>query len=175
MKGPVETDFFVPNMISEVLQINEKDIPAKKKTAKERTRFSQKDEHRQRSECSEKTPGKGKEEALRINSGWSRLKSGRDFERVFARGRFIKDGSFIIYYIPRTKEGVRIGICTGKALGNAVKRNRIKRQIREILRQLEYECGDTDLVIVARKSILDKDFLFKYEALKRLLPRALLK
>lgn len=86
-----------------------------------------------------------------------------------------KSGSFIIYCIPGNTKSTRVGICTGKSLGNAVKRNRLKRQIRQALRNLEFECGDKDIAIVARKSVLERDFHFISRDLKGLLAKALLK
>lgn len=46
---------------------------------------------------------------------------------------------------------MRIGITTGKKLGNAVERNRCRRIIRAAFQQLEGECcGGWDIVFVAR-------------------------
>ncbi len=85
----------------------------------------------------------------------------------------VKNSGFVIYTAPGRYEGLRIGICAGKSLGNAVKRNRLKRQIREIIRQLKKECVNRDMVIIARKGILDKDFSYMKQSLEVLVSRAL--
>jgi ribonuclease P protein component len=49
---------------------------------------------------------------------------------------------------------VRLGITVGKKVGNAVKRNRIKRLLREYFRlNRDAFRGSTDIVIIARKDI----------------------
>jgi ribonuclease P protein component len=96
------------------------------------------------------------------------LKSGSDFEKVFTRGKIFKTDNFILYYHPGHTQGIRIGICVGKSLGSAVIRNRLKRQIREIVRQLDLICNNCDIVIVARRSLVDREFTHIYESLLRL-------
>jgi ribonuclease P protein component len=100
------------------------------------------------------------------------LKSKSDFEKVFARGTLIKTENFILYHYPGHSQGIRVGICVGKSLGSAVKRNRLKRQIREVIRKLEFHCDNLDIVIVARKSLVDSSFIHIYESLLRLFLKA---
>ena len=61
-------------------------------------------------------------------------------------------------YALRNRYGVmRIGITTGKKLGNAVERNRCRRIIRAAFRQLEGECcGGWDIVFVARHKTVSR-------------------
>lgn len=90
---------------------------------------------------------------------WSSLKSDRNFDLVFKRGRFTKTENFILYHIPENSvDHVRIGICVGKSLGKAVIRNRLKRQIREALNELEPRENSSDIVIIARKRLLGNSF-----------------
>lgn len=62
---------------------------------------------------------------------------------------------FVIYAIE--KEGqthFRVGLSVGKKIGNAVKRNDIKRKIRHVLIELDQEDKvreDIDFVVIARK------------------------
>lgn len=79
------------------------------------------------------------------------LKLNKDFRRVYYRGK--KDaGSCLVTYILRNNTGgTRIGITSGKKIGNAVKRNRARRLIRAAFCACEDRlCGSYDIVFVAR-------------------------
>lgn len=62
------------------------------------------------------------------------IKSNRDFSFLFKRGQCIVTYGFICYFRPRRAGSNRLGIVTGKKVGNAVKRNRSRRIIREAFR-----------------------------------------
>ena len=64
-----------------------------------------------------------------------RLKESRDFAVIKAQGRS-QSGRYFVLALLRD-EGLadfRFGLITGKRLGNAVVRNRLRRQMREIIR-----------------------------------------
>lgn len=75
----------------------------------------------------------------------------RDFRRLYTRGKSVV-GRTLVTYAGRNREGcVRIGITTGKKVGNAVLRNRSRRIIREAFRTLAPRIKKgTDLIFVAR-------------------------
>ena len=55
--------------------------------------------------------------------------------------------------------GPRVGLTTGKVLGKAVERNRIKRRLRDIVRRrVTIIEADLDIVLHPRKSVLTMDF-----------------
>ncbi|MES2219422.1 MAG: ribonuclease P protein component [Acidobacteriota bacterium] len=55
--------------------------------------------------------------------------------------------------------GPRIGLTAGRVLGNAVARNRIKRRMRQAIRQAHTELtADVDVVLHPRKTVLDAEF-----------------
>ena len=57
-----------------------------------------------------------------------------DFLECFARGRKKSSANFLIFYQNRRTDHPRIGITVSKKVGNAVRRNRIKRLLREFFR-----------------------------------------
>ena len=65
-----------------------------------------------------------------------RLSRSRDFDAVYRHGRSVSTRFLTLYWFPRPSEPgeARLGLAVPKAVGNAVVRNRIKRQLREIWR-----------------------------------------
>lgn len=62
------------------------------------------------------------------------IKSNRDFNFLFKKGESVVTYGFVCYMRPRRGGTNRLGIVTGKKVGNAVKRNRARRIIREAFR-----------------------------------------
>ncbi len=95
------------------------------------------------------------------------LKSNRDFQRAYRRGKTAAASSLALYCRRNQTAQSRLGITTSKKVGKAVVRNRIRRRIRAIYRLHETELkAGYDLVIVARVRAatatyaqLEKDFL----------------
>ena len=55
--------------------------------------------------------------------------------------------------------GPRVGLTAGRVLGNAVERNRIKRRMRQAIRQAQMELtADVDVVLHPRKTVLEAEF-----------------
>jgi ribonuclease P protein component len=71
--------------------------------------------------------------------------------------------------------GSRVGLTAGRVLGNAVERNRIKRRMRQAIRQAQAELtADVDVVLHPRKTLLaaefseiERDVLRAFRAVKR--------
>lgn len=85
------------------------------------------------------------------------IKSNRDFTYLFKKGESVVCYAFVCYIRPRRAGKNRLGIVTGKKVGNAVKRNRSRRIIREAFRLLEPIIKENtdkryDFVFVARSS-----------------------
>lgn len=66
-----------------------------------------------------------------------RLHNAQEFHRVFREGRKYYSEQILVVWLTTEEQCTRYGIVTGKKFGNAVKRNRIKRRIREILRWVD--------------------------------------
>jgi ribonuclease P protein component len=69
-------------------------------------------------------------------------------------------------------ETTRIGLATGRKLGGAVVRNRVRRRLREVLRAMapSFQPG-WDVLIIARPAIVEADHRTLVETLRRLLQR----
>lgn len=90
-----------------------------------------------------------------------RLSRSRDFDAVYRLGRSVSTRALTLHWFPRDDdpEGTpRLGLAVPKAVGNAVDRNRVKRQLRETWRELE-AAGEIrpgrDYVLFARPGIAE--------------------
>lgn len=92
-----------------------------------------------------------------VAAGWEKmkktvpLKKNNDFVRIYKKGAFFP-GKYIVIYVLKNRTGInRLGITAGKKVGKSVRRNRIKRLIRESYRYYEPFIPDgLDIVFVAR-------------------------
>lgn len=78
-----------------------------------------------------------------------RLRARADFSRVMRRGRRARHALLQLVSLQTDMEASRVGFSVGKQVGGAVVRNRVKRRLRMIVRELDWVPGH-DLVIVAR-------------------------
>ena len=79
------------------------------------------------------------------------LKLNGDFRRLYNRGKAVTNPALVMYYMKNRAGICRIGITTGKKIGNAVERNRSRRIIREAFRAVIKDVdGSYDFVFVAR-------------------------
>jgi ribonuclease P protein component len=65
--------------------------------------------------------------------------------------------SFVVFVLPNASDAIRFGLTTPRKLGKAHERNRIRRRVREMLREVVCRPG-TDIVINPRRSALGRDF-----------------
>ena len=78
-----------------------------------------------------------------------RLKKQADFQKLFGRGKRAFSPSLTLLYRPSDR--LRMGISIGKKHGKAVKRNRIKRLLREAFRlEAEHIKGKYSIVLVPK-------------------------
>lgn len=81
----------------------------------------------------------------------------------------------VLIALPNASQQTRFGIVTSRALGGAVIRNRSKRQIRAAIQPLlNSTVSGWDIVIIARKRLVDATFKDLSTAIAKLLRKALL-
>lgn len=80
-----------------------------------------------------------------------RVRSSGDFRRCY-NGIRAGDAHLLVFAIRNEKENTRVGVSVSKKHGNAVKRNRKKRLLRETYRGLQHDLPQGfDLVLVPRQ------------------------
>ena len=79
------------------------------------------------------------------------LKQNHEFRRLYNKGKSAVSPYFVIYCRRTGRPENRLGITTGVKLGNAVKRNRARRRLREGYRLASPRLSQGwDIILVAR-------------------------
>jgi ribonuclease P protein component len=85
-----------------------------------------------------------------------RILKRREFIALSQSGRRIQNEHFIAIFSPNQLGRSRIGITVTKKVGTAVKRNRIKRLVREHFRlNRHYLSGHWDINVIAKRQAVD--------------------
>ena len=96
-----------------------------------------------------------------------------EFNRAYRRGENFVDRCVVLYVIKNRYGHARFGITASKKVGNAVKRNRARRVIRESIRQLNIDRNQSiDIILVARSKTPYVKQQVVYSQLKELCEKA---
>ena len=80
-----------------------------------------------------------------------RLTHRREFQAVFAGKARVERGPLVLHAIPNELGRLRLGLSIGRRVGNAVRRNRLKRMIREAFRTSRPGmAGPYDVIVSAK-------------------------
>ncbi|MCF8010175.1 MAG: ribonuclease P protein component [Clostridiales bacterium] len=87
------------------------------------------------------------------------LKKNKEYKRVINKGYSVVNKKIVLLSLKNNYDSARFGFSISKRIGNAVKRNRLRRLFKEICRlnMDSFEPG-YNYVIIARKGIKDCDF-----------------
>ena len=89
----------------------------------------------------------------------NRIKDNQEFVSTVRKGNVLKHSPFIVHFIKNEKNVCRIGLSVSKKIGNAVIRNRVKRQTRAMCDSLvNYTSHTFDVVIVIKAEFLNNSF-----------------
>jgi ribonuclease P protein component len=97
------------------------------------------------------------------------LRSKRDFAALQGASRSRANPLLIVRFRRNDIGRDRFGISTGKRLGGAVVRNRVRRRIRETLRGMDRTTTGWDVLVVARPASAAASYVELREALERLM------
>jgi ribonuclease P protein component len=85
----------------------------------------------------------------------ARLTLRREFLAVQARGRKIHSGAYVVLALRNELGRPRLGVTVSSRTGNAVKRNLVKRWVREAFRGAWRDLPAVDLVVIARPAAVE--------------------
>ena len=77
-----------------------------------------------------------------------RLLHKADFDRVFAQGRRVFARGLVLHALPSPTGRARLGLVTSRRFGDAVRRNRARRLVREAFRLDQAGLPPLDLVVL---------------------------
>ncbi len=101
------------------------------------------------------------------------LRGGSDFQRVWDNGKSWSTPVLILRAYANGTDENRFGYVVGKKVGNAVRRNRAKRLMREAVRcRLDRMRKGWDVILIARREAEDAEFAVVDTAVENLFQRA---
>ncbi len=97
-----------------------------------------------------------------------------EFQEIISKKQFRRNSDFKVYYYTKRLDEARVGILITKKHGNAVVRNKIKRQVREIVTKVLKFDEEYDFVITITKNYDINEFERYQKSLTTLLKKILL-
>ncbi|MCY4261820.1 MAG: ribonuclease P protein component [Candidatus Dadabacteria bacterium] len=88
-----------------------------------------------------------------------KIKTSRDFRTIFSQGSRIYSENFILYTKTNSFGFPRLGVSAGRKVSPlSVRRNRIKRVLREVFRKNKPVFYSNDVVFVVKNDVSNKKF-----------------
>lgn len=101
-----------------------------------------------------------------------RLQKKREFQKVFDEGRKFTNKELHAFAMPNGTDSSRLGLVVGRKVGNAVRRNRIKRILREAFRLNKgLLSSGVDLVLIPRPGLTSPALSIIEDEFKKLLSK----
>ena len=83
-----------------------------------------------------------------------RLRSGRDFDRVYGQKQRASDDLLLIYMAKSDVPWSRVGFSVGRKHGNSVQRHRLRRLLREAFRLSQHDLpAGWDFVLIPKQDV----------------------
>jgi ribonuclease P protein component len=87
------------------------------------------------------------------------LTASPEFERVYRGGSVYRGRLFSVHVLANTTGKLRLGLSVSKKVGSAVKRNKVRRRLKEVFHSsAERLSGNLDFVISARPAAAEATF-----------------
>lgn len=99
----------------------------------------------------------------------NRIRKNNDFKKVISKHHILKSSEYTIYSDKNDLGYVRVGVSVSSKLGNAVIRNRLKRQTKNMLKDLIKLDQSNDIVIIIREGFKQNTYQQNFDSLKKLL------
>ena len=88
----------------------------------------------------------------------NRIRKSREFQSIMSEKHYASSAGVVIYVAPRKLDHARFGISVSKKMGNAVQRNKFKRQLRMMLQEMDVTSARYDAIVIARRQFSVQSF-----------------
>lgn len=100
------------------------------------------------------------------------IKKSEDFDKIINQGKNFKNEYYRIFILPKEENIPKMGLAIGKSVGNAVKRNYVKRKLRAIISNNKFLFKNNyNYIIMVRKAFLTDEYKNLEKGLKELLEK----
>ena len=100
-----------------------------------------------------------------------RIKKSEEFQSMIKQHKHLASNLFVVYYKEKEEERNRVGISVSKKMGNAVVRNKLKRQVRMMVQEIGCLESDVDILILVRKAYLANTYDINKKGLETLVKK----
>lgn len=100
-----------------------------------------------------------------------RVKKSQEFSEIMNYKKFYNSNVMTLYVKPKKEEINRVGLSVGKKIGNAVIRNKVKRQVRMMVQETYTFEENFDTIILIRKKFTEESYDSNKKVLEMLLKK----
>lgn len=100
-----------------------------------------------------------------------RVKKSQEFSEIMNYKRYYNSDVMTLYVKPKKVETNRVGLSVGKKIGNAVVRNKVKRQVRMMVQETYTFEENFDTIILIRKKFTEESYDSNKKVLEMLLKK----
>lgn len=101
-----------------------------------------------------------------------RVKKSLEFEQIIKNKIFVVSPGIVFYLKKRKDENSRVGITVKKKVGNAVVRNKVKRQVRMMVQEIYDFNENFDTILLIKEKYLENDYNTNKNTMETLYKRA---
>ena len=87
------------------------------------------------------------------------VKKEQEFNTIIKHAPYVKNKAFVIYIRKKDSSSIRFGLAISKKVGNAVCRNKLKRQLRAILDEVKESFPkERDYIIMIKRNCIELNY-----------------
>lgn len=99
----------------------------------------------------------------------NRIRKNQDFKEIINKHHIYKAPGYVIYTNKNNLGYVRVGVSISSKLGNAIIRNKIKRQIKAMLHNLIQLDKNLDIIVIAKEEFKNNTYQKNLDSLTKLI------
>ena len=102
-----------------------------------------------------------------------RLRQAENFQKIYRRGQYYFSAAATLKFLPNQKEFSRFAFVVAAKVAKSVARNRVRRQLSEIMRhERAHIRAGFDIIVIVKKALVALDYAEKKKNILGLLTKA---